>query len=610
MGIRLAGTKAIHALLAIVVALAGCAASPDQPLESAPPTSAAPPAPVSTLEPTTSAATSDTPDSAAAPTDPNADADEPTPPVAADNAPDADTGNVALNISGTPEPVDVSAQDGAEPVINESAAGTAVPDDLWARIRRGFKLNHDHKRVKGELAWYQRNQEYLNRVVDRAEPFLFLIVEEVEKRGMPMEIALLPVIESAFQPFAYSHGRASGIWQFIPGTGRLYGLKQNWWYDGRRDVIEATRAALDYFQALATKFNGDWELALASYNTGEGNVERAVVRNKKRKRPADFWNLKLPAETRGYVPRLHAVAAIVDDPARFGITLRSLANQPVLANVGTGGQIDMAFAANLADMSLEELYRLNPAFNRWATDPDGPHRLLVPLDKAEVFEQRLAQFPIDQRTRWVERPVGEGETLSAIAKAYGTTADVLERINKLKSKKVRPGRELIIPVSMHSLDDDVLIDALDSMPEPAAPLVPDSNEPDGERIEVVIKRGDTLYGLARKHRVNAKDIANWNRMKIGDPLVLGRTLVIWSQDPDELDTVVIASAVSAPLAAPPREEVMRQINYVVRRGDTLARIAERFKVTIGQIQQWNRLSRDRRLRPGQRITLHVDVTRQ
>ncbi len=602
----------LYIWLASAIGLVACATAP-APNDNAPTQGAAPVVTIAAAPTAPNTAESKTPpDSAATPPgvhDAAPDDEDTTAKINPDNAPDADPANVALRINGAPEPVDVSSADGVEPVI--AAPSTAPTDraDLWARIRKGFKLNHDHKRVKGELAWYQRNQEYLNRVVDRAEPFLYLIVEEVEKRGMPSEIALLPVIESAFQPFAYSHGRASGIWQFIPGTGRLYGLKQNWWYDGRRDVIAATRAALDYFQALAVEFNGDWELALAAYNSGEGNVERAILRNKRLKRRTDFWSLKLPAETRGYVPRLHAVAAIVDDPERFGITLRSLPDAPTLAVVDTGGQIDMAFAANLVEISLEELYRLNPAFNRWATDPEGPHRLLVPRDKAEVFQQRLAQFPVDQRTRWVERQVGEGETLAAIAKAYGTTPDVLERINKVKAPKVRPGRNLVIPISMHNLDDELITAVAESVPSAPPVEEANSNEPDGERIEHTIRPGDTLYALARQHRVGAKEIARWNNMKLQDALIPGRQLVIWSQDPVE-QTVEIASAVSAPLAAPPREDVLRQINYVVRRGDTLARIADRFKVTILDIRQWNGLSKNRRLRTGQRITLHIDVTMQ
>lgn len=527
-----------------------------------------------------------------------------------DIAPDADGDNISLHLNTDVEPVPVSEEFApAEDVVLEPSDPDAIArGDLWDRIRKGFKLNHDHKRVAGELAWYRRNQEYLNRVVDRAEPFLHLIVEEVEKRNMPMEIALLPVIESAFQPFAYSHGRASGIWQFIPGTGRLYGLKQNWWYDGRRDVVASTRAALDYFEALAARFHGDWELALASYNTGEGNVERAVTRNKKAKKRTDFWSLKLPAETRGYVPRLHAVAAIVDDPARFGITLRSLPDRPQLAKANIGGQIDMAFAANLADLSVEELYRLNPAINRWATDPEGPHYLLVPLDNAEVFEQRLAQFPADQRTRWVARTVGAGETLAAIAKAYGTSTDVLERVNKVKASKVHAGRELVIPVSMHDLDQ-VPATALMSMPVAQPTPVEDKNEPTGEKVAYRVKRGDTLSAIARLHRVGAKDIARWNHMKISDPLMPGQMLALWSNETREPD-IVIEPEVTTPLATPPREDIMRQVNYVVRRGDTLTRIAERFKVSDSQIRSWNRLATDRRLRPGQRITLHVDVTMQ
>jgi membrane-bound lytic murein transglycosylase D len=531
--------------------------------------------------------------------------------VAKDAAPDADEDNIALRFSGEPEPVDVS--DAADEAVFPGAtiAAEHAESDLWDRIRAGFKLNHDHKRVQGEIAWYARNQDYVDRVVDRAEPFLHLIVEEVEKRGMPMEIALLPVIESAFQPFAYSHGRASGVWQFIAGTGRLYGLKQNWWYDGRRDVVAATRAALDYLQALADSFNGDWELALASYNTGEGNVQRAVARNKRAKMRTDFWSLKLPAETRGYVPRLHAVASIVDNPAAFGMRLRSLPNKPAVAKVDIEGQIDLAFAAYLAELELADLYRLNPAFNRWATDPDGPHYLLLPVDQAEVFAQRLEQFPPHQRTRWEQRRVGTGETLASIAASYGTSADVLERVNKVKANKVRPGRDLIIPISMHTIDDVALQQV--TLPEPEAAANPadvaDDDAPSGEKITHVVRGGDTLYAIARKHHLAVKDIARWNNMKIHDPLRVGQELVLWSQESEKETPVAVASAVSAPLATPPQEDIMRRINYVVRRGDTLVRIADKFKVSSNQIREWNRLKKDR-VRPGQRITLHIDVTRQ
>jgi membrane-bound lytic murein transglycosylase D len=535
--------------------------------------------------------------------------DEPAPVIVHDTAPDADEGNIALQFSGKPEEVIPVIDPNAEPVILDSAAAAQHPnDDLWQRIRKGFRLKHDYKKVAGDIAWFQRNQGYLDRTVDRAEPYLYMIVEEAERRGIPLEIALLPIVESAFQPFAYSHGRASGIWQFIPGTGKLYGLKQNWWYDGRRDVHAATRAAFNYLQGLASYFHDDWELALASYNSGEGTVQRSVLRNQRAKKRTDFWNLKLPLETRGYVPRLLAVATIIDQPERYGLTLRSLPNKPYLARVPVDGQIDLAFAAYLSEIPIEEMYRYNPAFNRWATDPEGPHYLLLPVDTAEVFSQRIAQFPMEKRLRWESRKLQEGETLASLARAYGTSVDVLERVNNVKANKVRAGRDVVIPLSMHTLDETTLVPIEPLVPEKVAEETP----PAPEKVTYVVKRGDTLFAIARKHQVDVKDLAQWNKMKgIHEPIVLGRTLVLWTEPPEpEPEPVVIPMMVSSPLAGPPEESVIRQINYVVRRSDTLERIAERFKVTIAEIISWNHLPKNKRLRPGQKIALHIDVRTQ
>lgn len=535
--------------------------------------------------------------------------DEPVPVIVHDTAPDADESNIALRFSGALEQVVPPVDQNAQPVIIDAPVAAQRPkDDLWQRIRNGFKLNHDHKKVAGDIAWFQRNQGYLDRTIDRAEPYLYMIVEEAERRGIPLEIALLPVVESAFQPFAYSHGRASGIWQFIPGTGKLYGLKQNWWYDGRRDVYSATRSALNYLQGLAEYFHGDWELALASYNSGEGTVQRSVSRNQRAKKRTDFWNLKLPLETRGYVPRLLAVAAIIDQPERYGLTLRSLPNRPYLARVPVDGQIDLAFAAYLAEINIEDMYRYNPAFNRWATDPEGPHYLLLPVETAEVFSQRIAQFPMEQRVRWESRHMLEGDTLASVARAYGTTVDVLERVNNVKANKVRAGRDIVIPLSMHTLDAAALVPIEPVTPEKIAEDTP----PAPEKTTYVVQRGDTLFKIARKYEVNVKDLAEWNKMKsIHDSLVLGRTLLMWTQPPEpEPEPVMIPMMVSSPLAGPPEDSVLRQINYVVRRGDTLARVSERFKVTIEEILNWNRLPKNKRLRPGQKITLHIDVRTQ
>ncbi|MCH9049085.1 MAG: transglycosylase SLT domain-containing protein [Proteobacteria bacterium] len=270
--------------------------------------------------------------------------------------------------------------------------------------------NISEKTTASKLAWFTRNQAYLDRVSGRAEPYLYYIVEELEKRNMPLDLALLPIVESAYNPFAYSRSRASGIWQFMPSTGRIYGLKQNWWYDGRRDIVAATGAALNYLQKLHQEFDGDWLLALAAYNSGEGNVGKAIRRNKKAGKPTDFFSLRLPRETRGYVPSLLAVAEIVSNPGKYKITLKPIANTRYFKQVDINSQIDLATAGELSELSIEELYTLNPGFNRWATDPEGPHRLLIPVDKVTAFENKLATLSSDERIKWQQHKIKKGES--------------------------------------------------------------------------------------------------------------------------------------------------------------------------------------------------------
>ena len=249
--------------------------------------------------------------------------------------------------------------------FEELYLSTETTHSIWPRVRSGFQLPSDiqHETLETELKWFAKHPEYIQRVLQRADPFLYYIMEE---------LVLLPIVESAYQPFAYSHGRAAGLWQFIPSTGRVYGLKQNWWYDGRRDIFASTQAALNYLENMHKMFKGDWMLALAAYNSGSGTVQRAIKRNKKLKRPTDFWHLKLPKETSAYVPKLLALKEIIENPEKYDISLRCIQNAPGFKQVKTKAQLDLALAAELADIDLETLYNYNPAFNRWATDPDGP----------------------------------------------------------------------------------------------------------------------------------------------------------------------------------------------------------------------------------------------
>lgn len=469
--------------------------------------------------------------------------------------------------------------------------------DLWSRLRIGFAMDHDQgdERVQQQLDWFTRHPAYIERVVDRGRRYLHYIIEETERRGLPMEYALLPIVESAFDPFAYSHGRASGLWQFIPGTGRHFGLDQSWWHDDRRDVIASTNAALTYLDQLAKRFNDDPTLALAAYNSGGGTVNRAIRRNTQKGQPTDYWSLQLPQETRHYVPKLIALARIFDDPEAYGITLPPLEDEPYFEVVETGGQIDLAHAAELAGVDVDEIYLLNPSYNRWATRPDGPHRLLVPVASAGKFRQGIAAIDPASRVSWTNYQVRSGDNLGAIARQHGTTPSVLKEVNKLNSDLIRVGQQLLIPSARadqnsYSLSQNQRI----SRKQENA-----GRNSDGARVEHVVARGDTFWDIAREHGVSVRQVAAWNGMAPGDPLVPGRKLVIWSKNASTSPTSTVASN--------NRSGMVRKVGYRVRQGDSLAAIANRFAVNVRDIAAWNDLNTSRYLHPGQSLVLYVDV---
>jgi membrane-bound lytic murein transglycosylase D len=469
--------------------------------------------------------------------------------------------------------------------------------------------------VTSERDWYARNQAYLDRVFTRGELYLFHIVEALEARGMPAELALLPVVESAFDPFAYSHGRAAGLWQIIPGTGKRLGLAQNWWFDGRRDVLESTRAALDYLEQLHRMFDGDWLLAVAGYNSGEGNVARALKRAAAAGKPQDFWGIKtyLPAETRTYVPRLLAIAELVGNPAEFGVTLPALPNEPRFAVVDTGGQIDMALAAGLAGLPTDALYALNPGVNRWATDPEGPHRLLLPIAQADAFAASLASLGERERVQWTRHRVRTGETIGGIAERYHTTVAVLREINELRGNTIRAGDYLMIPHATESLAS--YTQSADARAERQQ-----STARNGERRAHVVQNGESLWSISQAYGVNVRSLASWNAMAPGDVLSVGRELVVWTAAPAQVAAAATPTATAgtaqaslarsdtaAGFAATNR---IREITYVVRRGDSLSSIARRFKVTVDKLVEWNSGAGSKYLQPGQRLKMVVDVTEQ
>ena len=467
-------------------------------------------------------------------------------------------------------------------------------NDIWPRIQSQLTFDiPEEKRLIAQRNWYAKHPSYLKRVAKRAEPFLYYIVEELEKNDMPIELALLPVVESAFDPFAYSHGRASGMWQFVPATGERFGMKQNWWYDGRRDIVASTEGAIKYLKYLNKFFDGDWMLALAAYNSGEGRVRNAVRKNKRLGKPTDFWSLDLPKETRAYVPKLLALADIIKRPEDFNLTLYSIDNKSVLSLVDIKSQLDLAKAATLAGLSLAELQRLNPGFNRWATDPDGPHRLLLPTHTVEKFQLGLSKLSKNDRLAWQRYKIKSGDNLGVIANKFNTRVDLIQQVNNIKGNQIRAGKHLLIPVAAKSLDSYVF-----SQEQRIAKK--QSRPGKGKKVTHTVKSGDNLWDIGRKYKVNGKSIAKWNGFAPRDTLKLGQKLVIWQKD--------TASYAKSKTGNRVENAIIRNITYKVRRGDSFARIADKFNVRISDIERWNNLDRSKYLQPGQRLKLSVDVT--
>jgi len=492
--------------------------------------------------------------------------------------------------------VEILEKSDANSVISETSERLTTQEaDVWKRIGSGLTLtrNISEKTTASKLAWFARNQAYLDRVSGRAEPYLYYIVEELEKRNMPLDLALLPIIESAYNPFAYSRSRASGIWQFIPGTGRIYGLKQNWWYDGRRDIVAATGAALNYLQKLHQEFNGDWLLALAAYNSGEGNVSKAIKRNKKAGKPTDFFSLRLPRETRGYVPSLLAVAEIVSNPGKYKITLKPITNIRYFKQVDINGQIDLATAGELSELSIEELYTLNPGFNRWATDPEGPHRLLIPVDKVTAFENKLATLSFDDRIKWQQHKIKKGESLGLIATKYRTDVSTLKQVNRLRSNTIRAGHSLLIPTAQKPLKHYSL--SLDSRRYKGL-----KRSGDGQRYVYTIKRGDNLWDIGRHYGISVKQLCAWNGLSSRSILRPGKKLEIWVEEETDKTAKVVHVVSNKTSDGNPQ-----LVSYTVLDGDSLWLISQRFGVSIKQIKKWNNLAKNRYIKPGQVLDIYL-----
>ncbi|HKU45619.1 MAG TPA: transglycosylase SLT domain-containing protein, partial [Burkholderiales bacterium] len=389
------------------------------------------------------------------------------------------------------------------------------PTDLWARIRKGFVIKDlNNKLVKQKTAQYVARPEYLERIIGRSKLYLYHIVEEIERRGMPTELALLPMVESAYNPMAYSRAHASGLWQFIPGTGKRFELEQNSWYDGRRDVVDSTNAALDYLTKLHDMY-GDWHLALASYNWGENAVRRAIARNKAAKKKTDYESLRMPKETRHYLPKLQALENIIADPSAYGIDLDAIPNQPYFVVVNEVPDIDVHLAARLAEMPLADFIALNPAFSRPLIRSSASRRIILPADRVVLFYDNLDELDEDALVSWEVYHPKPGEKIEAIAKRYDISVAQLKRVNGIPVRSTRLPKEMVVPIN------DGAKATLADLPLMYSPPIPQYGQ---ARKVHVVRKGDTLSSIAAKYRVSVSALKSWNQ--VGRFLQVGQKIYI------------------------------------------------------------------------------------
>ena len=619
-------------------------------------------------------------------------------------------------------PAEAAKKPAATPADTTAKRGRhATPEpDLWQRVRDNFGMDLDTICDASEVdlllrRYEQRTGIYLERILARAEPYLYHVAKQLQQRGMPLELSVLPVVESAYDPFAYSPGHAAGLWQFIPYTAELYGLRRNWWLDERYDVRAATDAALRYISKLHRQADGDWLLAMASYNAGSGSVRRAVARAQKahttqwqraqakagasqralvlatalanakaqhsaqehsrlqalrervaRAAPPDsakesapsgakesapsgemvtataelkraqvaaerardaaaravaahsqaqadsqrlaataqkartraerrpnFWDLQgLPAETRAYIPKFCAIAKIVAAPKRHGITIAPVPDRPYFAVVDTGAQLDLALAAELSGVDTETIYRLNPALQRWATPPNGPHQLLVPVARRAALELKLARLPPQQRLQWVKHHLRAGEGLASIARQYQTTVAALQRINGLSLDTVlRPSDTLLVMAPLHQPERYVL-----SASQRAAQAADNAVQPPSQhRVYHAVRGGESLWSISRQYGIGSyQQIATWNDLSAGETLPVGTRLALWL--PTNLTQIeALATAASSHY---------ERVTYRVRSGDSLTSIARRFGVDLRQIAKWNSLDVHQHIKAQQILVLY------
>ena len=474
--------------------------------------------------------------------------------------------------------------------------GSPVAADLWRDSLSRYAHSDfdsyadaflgDRKRsidytIAREKKQFARSKRHLYRVTQRSRWYASYIIDRCLQRGLPVELALLPMVESAFDPFAFSQGGAAGLWQFMPATGRQFGLESNWWFDQRRDVIDSTEAALSYLEYLYGRFD-DWLLAVAAYNAGPTRVRRAINKNVETGGAGGFWELQLPTETARYVPRILAIRDMLLGRALADVEIYSVPDSMAFQAVEVDGQMDLAEAAEFAGVSVQTLYLLNAGLNRWATSPEGPHRLLLPSDAVARFKQRVASADFSNRLMWQRHQVRSGDTLGEIALQYATRVEFIQLANSLNSHEIQKGQKLMIPFVGRAVGYSI-----EATREKILRMKEVQQGVRATRYEV--QPGDSWWLIAKRKGVGIDELLEWNQATADTVLRNGRELVIW--EPVDRN----------------RRDVLRTIYYKVKRGDSLSRIASRFDVSVAHIVARNGLQVEDMLRPGQNLSINVKI---
>lgn len=397
---------------------------------------------------------------------------------------------------------------------------------IWHHMRNNFQLSRDdlnQPQVQAKIRWYQAHPNSFYHKINNAGPYLHYILSQTQAKHLPAEVALLPLIESGYDPFAYSWVGATGLWQMMPGTASGLGIEINWWFDGRRDIAHATSAAIHYLDYLHHFFDNDWLLALAAYDSGEGRVQQAVEYNLQHHLPIRFWDLRLPRETQGYIPKLLAVKAIVENPHRYGFSLPPITDQPYLKRVDIPHQIDLAEVAKIAEIDLMTFHQLNPGFRRWATQPKGKQQIMIPASKAQIFKQHmlsyLQKFAHHPKISWHQYHVKPGDTLSNIAQRYHTKTHVIQQANHLHNTLIKPKQTLLIPASLKQ--------AKAFRFAKMSKMIKADHLPGPKQKHHIVKRGESLDRIAHRHHLKPKQLIYWNKLTNPTHLKPGRDLVYW-----------------------------------------------------------------------------------